>query len=640
MAKQLKLELIVDDKGNVVVKRFSKEAAKGFDQVERKAKSTTSTLKKLGVAVAGIFAVQRLKAWATDWVHHAGEQEQALAALEQAMRSMGRYTPEFFDAMVKHASALQQVTTFGDEAVIAGQKFLMTYKQIPDEVMPRATAAMLDLAALMGGDTKQAANMLGKAAMGLAGELRRVGITIDEDVGKSGDFVAILEQIEQQVGGQARTLAGTKYGGLEQLGNIIGDTKEDLGELVLALIDGFIPVIKRAAGAVGTLADAMTRLLTRQASGVEYLEKERQKLVDRKEMLRTNMAHDSAFADMLKAQGVSIKEVTEQYKAQIAVLEDRIDSYDKMIAHEKRIEAERAKGAGAPPPGGGGVDTALLERYKEAMKGTAREIGAEWALVNQVTAAHRGQIMLMEQAYREGLDTKLLERYKEAMKGTAGGARAEWEAINEVTAAHRGEIMLMEQEYDSLDAKGTSTFGDLKNAVAGWASNFSAQLNDMLWNAETTFKDILRAFAQMVTQMLIQAYVIKPLLGWMGIPLAQGGVIDQGRLLAYARGGIVDRPTIFPMAGGMGLMGEKGPEGVLPLARTPSGDLGVKTTGQPAQTGDVYIILENPVFQDMATQRQVMATIATQIAERVAPGAVVRSYDNDGPIRGRVRSRM
>ena len=127
--------------------------------------------------------------------------------MEQTMKSMGRYTPEFSAQMQKMASDLQAVTLFGDEATIAGQAFLFTYKQIPDDLMPRATKAMLDLAAKMGGDTTQAANMLGKAAMGLSGELRRTGITIDEDVAKSGDFAKILGQIEQQVGGLAEAQA-------------------------------------------------------------------------------------------------------------------------------------------------------------------------------------------------------------------------------------------------------------------------------------------------------------------------------------------------------------------------------------------------------------------------------------------------
>jgi lambda family phage tail tape measure protein len=57
---------------------------------------------------------------------------------------------------------------------------------------------------------------------------------------------------------------------------------------------------------------------------------------------------------------------------------------------------------------------------------------------------------------------------------------------------------------------------------------------------------------------------------------AKGNAFMNGRLLAYARGGIVQAPTVFPMASGMGLMGEAGPEAVIPLKRTASGDLGVQ----------------------------------------------------------------
>ena len=56
---------------------------------------------------------------------------------------------------------------------------------------------------------------------------------------------------------------------------------------------------------------------------------------------------------------------------------------------------------------------------------------------------------------------------------------------------------------------------------------------------------------------------------------AHGGVFDMGNVIPFARGGVVHRPTLFPMARGAGLMGEAGPEGVLPLRRTASGDLGV-----------------------------------------------------------------
>lgn len=72
---------------------------------------------------------------------------------------------------------------------------------------------------------------------------------------------------------------------------------------------------------------------------------------------------------------------------------------------------------------------------------------------------------------------------------------------------------------------------------------------------------------------------------------AKGGVFTHGQLTPFARGGLVDRPTLFPMARGYGLMGEAGPEAVMPLARTGSGDLGVRAAVNNSN-GPVNIIIE------------------------------------------------
>lgn len=60
---------------------------------------------------------------------------------------------------------------------------------------------------------------------------------------------------------------------------------------------------------------------------------------------------------------------------------------------------------------------------------------------------------------------------------------------------------------------------------------------------------------------------------------ARGGVVSSGNTLAYASGGVLHHPTTFAMARGMGLAGEAGPEGILPLTRMANGDLGVQATG-------------------------------------------------------------
>lgn len=72
-------------------------------------------------------------------------------------------------------------------------------------------------------------------------------------------------------------------------------------------------------------------------------------------------------------------------------------------------------------------------------------------------------------------------------------------------------------------------------------------------------------------------------------PSAHGNAFYHGARLAFATGGIVTRPTLFPMANGMGLMGEAGAEGILPLARV-GGDLGVKALIGKAGPTQVNII--------------------------------------------------
>lgn len=64
------------------------------------------------------------------------------------------------------------------------------------------------------------------------------------------------------------------------------------------------------------------------------------------------------------------------------------------------------------------------------------------------------------------------------------------------------------------------------------------------------------------------------------IPLmnANGNVFSGGKVQAFAAGGIVSSATMFPMKNGMGVMGEAGPEAIMPLTRI-GGKLGVMAQG-------------------------------------------------------------
>ncbi|MEM6487341.1 MAG: phage tail tape measure protein [Pseudomonadota bacterium] len=97
---------------------------------------------------------------------------------------------------------------------------------------------------------------------------------------------------------------------------------------------------------------------------------------------------------------------------------------------------------------------------------------------------------------------------------------------------------------------------------------------------------------------------------------AGGGAFSAGRVRAFARGGVVDGPTLFPMRRGMGLMGEAGPEAVMPLTRGPDGRLGVRAEGG----GGARSIVVNIETPDVEGFRRSRAQIAAQIARASAQG--------------------
>jgi phage-related minor tail protein len=63
------------------------------------------------------------------------------------------------------------------------------------------------------------------------------------------------------------------------------------------------------------------------------------------------------------------------------------------------------------------------------------------------------------------------------------------------------------------------------------------------------------------------------------LPSANGNAFWGGNVIPFANGGVVSSPTMFPMTRGMGLMGEAGPEAIMPLQRGADGKLGVRAGG-------------------------------------------------------------
>lgn len=77
---------------------------------------------------------------------------------------------------------------------------------------------------------------------------------------------------------------------------------------------------------------------------------------------------------------------------------------------------------------------------------------------------------------------------------------------------------------------------------------------------------------------------------WAGLRMAKGGAFSQGNVIPFANGGVVSSATMFPMSGGRsGVMGEAGPEAIMPLKRGPDGRLGVSAPkGASAPSQNTY----------------------------------------------------
>jgi lambda family phage tail tape measure protein len=103
------------------------------------------------------------------------------------------------------------------------------------------------------------------------------------------------------------------------------------------------------------------------------------------------------------------------------------------------------------------------------------------------------------------------------------------------------------------------------------------------------------------------------------VPFAMGGAF-QHDVTAYAMGGVVDQPTMFKFADGgagrLGLMGEAGPEAIMPLRRLPNGRLGVEQAGGGAPvTVNVSVDASGTAVQGNAGQGEQLGRVISQAVQ-------------------------
>ena len=160
---------------------------------------------------------------------------------------------------------------------------------------------------------------------------------------------------------------------------------------------------------------------------------------------------------------------------------------------------------------------------------------------------------------------------------------------------------------------GTNMAGKMQQAVVGGFNDMTDAVVNFAKTGKFSLKDFALNFAEMMMRMelaALEAKLAMTILGLLapsgnyavdtggasginfggmygsgsgtfnGIAGANGLAFDKGTVTAMAKGGLINRPTLFPMAtGGVALGGEAGTEAIMPLKRMGSGDLGVRVEG-------------------------------------------------------------
>lgn len=195
-----------------------------------------------------------------------------------------------------------------------------------------------------------------------------------------------------------------------------------------------------------------------------------------------------------------------------------------------------------------------------------------------------------------------------------GGLTSALQEMQALTAGFTGEITgateamrLMDGQAQRLSRSvGSSLRTAFDRAVFGGGKLSDVMRGLALDIASSAMNSALRP----VTNGLAAAFT-----GALGF--ASGGAFSAGRVRAFAQGGVVDRPTLFPMRQGAGLMGEAGPEAVMPLTRGPDGRLGVAAQGRGAGPS-VTINISTPDLESFQRSR---GQVAAQLARAVQRGA-------------------
>ena len=199
-----------------------------------------------------------------------------------------------------------------------------------------------------------------------------------------------------------------------------------------------------------------------------------------------------------------------------------------------------------------------------------------------------------------------------ALEATLAGSAGMVAAFDGELARMRDSLVFTGREVNTLSS---GIGGGLRRAFDGLVFD-GVKLSDALRGVARTMADTVYGVAMKPVQTALGGAIAQGLNGILGglMPFEKGGAFAQGRVMPFAKGGVVAQATAFPMRGATGLMGEAGPEAIMPLSRGADGRLGVQAAGSARPVTVVMNITTPDVQGFQRSQTQIAAQAQRMLA--------------------------
>lgn len=167
------------------------------------------------------------------------------------------------------------------------------------------------------------------------------------------------------------------------------------------------------------------------------------------------------------------------------------------------------------------------------------------------------------------------------------------------------DLMAIRSTLDGVNASAGAVSISLNKAFVGASSN------------ARMFQSTLAGVANSLSNLMVGVGAGLLSNGFSSIIGSLFGNAGAGVSVApFADGGVVASPTFFGAGGSVGLMGERGAEAIVPLARGPNGQLGLAASG----AGRPMSVTVNIQTRDIESFRQSETQVAAALARAIARG--------------------